>query len=500
MAAVNRYCYSNKIGQTQTFVPLIIGLEVGQQWDIDYFSMRAKILECMGQLHDMVSFFQRNHSHENDTALWLKELALFLSSTKAQGESFSRWGVSQTDVDAWLGGRPRFEDTTDSVVVDDWTSDWVSSSTCHKTQVVVDRGAGTLNAASSLCGPHVVKDSSMTVTVDQTTLDSFTVVVDATSGSPSTTDSASRSTEYSHVTNETADNARLMRTLDGSSSLTGVRHVICMTEDAPVDRATDCDSETLLTVDTLLIDLVDWTVGTALSAINTGCAILPDLLRSNADIIPKSGNVAQDKVKGFLNVGLAEATGSTETKKKQKSIFCLGQSRLLDNNDFGFSMIKCHVPSLKVGQTVSQALCSAYIEAKTNVTGLQGGCDISQISCSSSSRSEIHEGTIGLRKGKHNFSQNFCFPSLITKCDLLSHLKFCSRPMHVVSCSGKYKYDKRGHDLCRFAESTYCIGSRVVLVYKYAFTTQALPSELVVHASRKYRALRYDRVVFDRGK
>ena len=57
MAEVSRYCYSSKIGQTEIFTPLIIGLEMGQQFDIDYFSMRAEILDSMGKLHDIVSFF-----------------------------------------------------------------------------------------------------------------------------------------------------------------------------------------------------------------------------------------------------------------------------------------------------------------------------------------------------------------------------------------------------------------------------------------------------------
>ena len=94
MAEVNRYCYSSKIGQTEIFTPLIVALEMGQQWDIDYFSMRAKILESMGKLHDMVSFFEQCHSHENDTLTWLKGLAWQLPTSKVLGESFSRWGVS----------------------------------------------------------------------------------------------------------------------------------------------------------------------------------------------------------------------------------------------------------------------------------------------------------------------------------------------------------------------------------------------------------------------
>jgi hypothetical protein len=144
----------------------------------------------------------------------------------------------------------------------------------------------------------------------------------------------------------------------------------------------------------------------ALRVIDTGCATLPDLLRGNADIMPKSCNViAKDTVKGFLNVRLVEAMGSTETTKKQKGNFCFGQSRLLNHKHFGVSMIKCHVASNKMGQTVSQVLCSAPIEVKRNVTGSQGGCEISQISCSSSSRPEIHEGYNSTKREANLFAE-----------------------------------------------------------------------------------------------
>ena len=143
--AATRYSYTSNIGPIKSFVPLIVGINYEQQLDIEYFSAKANILGKMKQLHDMVAFFDKQNSHENETAIWLKGLAFFLSSSKMLGESFPRWGVSQTDVDSWLGGRPPFEDVTDNVIVDNWYSDWVES----ETMVVVDRGAEPVGNASS---------------------------------------------------------------------------------------------------------------------------------------------------------------------------------------------------------------------------------------------------------------------------------------------------------------------------------------------------------------
>jgi hypothetical protein len=148
MATAALHSYSCKIGQTQIFVPLIMGLKYEQQLDIEYFSMRAKILESMGQLVDMASYFEKCHSHDRDTAIWLKGIAWQLSTYKMLGEGFSRWGVSQTDIDSWLGGRPRFEDVTESVVVDDWDSNWIES-VDSVTHIVVDRGAVKVDTTSS---------------------------------------------------------------------------------------------------------------------------------------------------------------------------------------------------------------------------------------------------------------------------------------------------------------------------------------------------------------
>jgi hypothetical protein len=151
----------------------------------------------------MVSLFEQCHSHKNNTLTWLKGLAWQLSTSKLLGESFSRWGVSQTDVASWLIGRPGFEDVTDDVIVDDWDWDWIES-VDSVTQVVVDRGSGTVNAASGVCEP-IVNDGSLTVThIDKMTLFSDTVVDNATDLAL-LVDSGTVSTIKGHVTALTLD-------------------------------------------------------------------------------------------------------------------------------------------------------------------------------------------------------------------------------------------------------------------------------------------------------